>query len=50
MCRAAHQRRLELRHAGSRFVEPIDVAGGVGEIRDQPRRDHGMVRRVGRVE
>jgi hypothetical protein len=42
--------RLELRHACSRFVEPIDVARGIGEIRDQPRRDHGMVCRVGRVE
>src|ERR1700729_4284548 len=44
------QGRLELRHARSRFIEPVDVARSIGEIRDQPRGDHRVVRGVGRVE
>ena len=51
MCRADHQSLASTCATRARASsQPVDVARSLGEIRDQPRRDHRVVRRVGRIE
>jgi hypothetical protein len=46
--RAATGARPDLRDPAARCVEPVEVARGLGEIRDQPRGDHRVVVRCSR--